>query len=155
MAQESCPVRQSVLSFGFSLAGHDFTTTNACLGFNVGWESNRWERGDVMKKTEIKSLSIDELWVLHEAVGAVLAEKMAAEKKLLEERLRLLTKSNVGPTGKTSKLRRPYPPVLPKFRNPDKPAETWAGRGKQPRWLRKQLRTGKRMDDFRIKSVAA
>ena len=108
-----------------------------------------------MNKIEIKSLSIDELWALHEAVGALLAEKMAAEKKLLEERLRLLTKSNVEQTGKATKLRRPYPPVLPKFRNPDKPSETWAGRGKQPRWLKKQLRSGKRMDDFRIKSVAA
>src|SRR5262245_50267067 len=108
-----------------------------------------------MNKTEIKSLSIDELWMLYEAVGAMLAEKMAAEKKLLEERLMLLTKSNVHHTGKASKPRRPYPPVLPKFRNPDKPSETWAGRGKQPRWLKKQLRTGKRMDDFRIKSVAA
>lgn len=108
-----------------------------------------------MKKTEIKSLSIDELWVLHEAVGAVLAEKMAAEKKLLEERLRLLTKSNVQQTGKASKLRRPYPPVVPKFRNSDKPSETWAGRGKRPRWLTAQLRAGKRMDDFRIKSRAA
>ena len=108
-----------------------------------------------MNKTEIKSLSIDELWELHEAVAAMLAEKMAAEKKLLEERLMLLTKSTAEHIGKSSRTRRPYPPVLPKFRNPDKPSETWAGRGKQPRWLKKQLRTGKRMDDFRIKSVAA
>jgi DNA-binding protein H-NS len=108
-----------------------------------------------MNKIDIQSLSIDELWTLHEAVGAMLAEKMAAEKKLLEERLRLLTKGKVEHTGQASKLRRPYPPVLPKFRNPDKPSETWAGRGKQPRWLKKQLRSGKRIDDFRIKSAAA
>jgi H-NS histone family len=24
--------------------------------------------------------------------------------------------------------------VFPKYRNPDQPAETWTGRGKQPRW---------------------
>lgn len=113
-----------------------------------------------MNRTEIKSLTIEELWLLHERVSAMLAERLAAEKKLLEERLKLLAKSNltrndVEHAGKVSKLRRRYPPVLPKFRNPDKPSETWAGRGKQPRWLRKQLRTGKRMDDFRIKSVAA
>jgi hypothetical protein len=40
--------------------------------------------------------------------------------------------------------------VLPKFRNPDQPSETWAGRGKKPRWLTKQLRAGPRLDDFRI-----
>jgi DNA-binding protein H-NS len=107
-----------------------------------------------MKKTEIESLSIDELWVLHESIAATLSEKLAAEKELLEARLRLLAKSHVEPTVKASKGRRPYPPVLPKFRNPDEPSETWAGRGKQPRWVRKQLRSGKRMDDFRIEPVA-
>ena len=108
-----------------------------------------------MKRSEIKSLSIDELWTLHEAIAAALTEKIAAEKKLLEERLRLLAQPHIEHIVKTSKRRRPYPPVLPKFRNPEKPSETWAGRGKQPRWVKKQLRSGKRMDDLRIESVAA
>jgi DNA-binding protein H-NS len=108
-----------------------------------------------MKRVEIKSLSIDELWALHEATVAALGEKIAAAKSLLDERLKLLTKNSIERTGKASKPRRPYPPVLPKFRNPDKPSETWAGRGKQPQWVRKQLKSGKRMDDFRIKSAAA
>jgi DNA-binding protein H-NS len=42
----------------------------------------------------------------------------------------------------------------PKYRNPDQPSETWAGRGKQPRWLVAQLRSGKRIDDFKIKKAA-
>jgi hypothetical protein len=46
--------------------------------------------------------------------------------------------------------RRPYPKVLPKYRNPKNPAETWSGRGKQPRWLAAQLRSGKKVDDFLI-----
>ena len=45
-----------------------------------------------MKRTEIKSLSIDELWALYEATIAALAEKMIAEKNLLDERLKLLTR---------------------------------------------------------------
>jgi DNA-binding protein H-NS len=110
--------------------------------------------GIVMKQSNLKSLSIDELWMLHEATAATLAEKIAAEKKVLEERLRLLAKGHVEQTIKASG-RRPYPPVLPKFRNPDEPSETWAGRGKQPRWVRRQLRSGKRMDDLLIESVAA
>jgi DNA-binding protein H-NS len=108
-----------------------------------------------MKQSNLKSLSIDELWMLHETVAATLAERIAAEKKVLEERLRLLGKTHVEHTVRASRHRRPYPPVLPKFRNPDEPSETWAGRGKQPRWVRKQLRSGKRMDDFRIEPVAA
>jgi DNA-binding protein H-NS len=37
-----------------------------------------------------------------------------------------------------------------KYRNPERPSETWAGRGKKPRWLAAHLKSGKRMDDFRI-----
>jgi DNA-binding protein H-NS len=41
--------------------------------------------------------------------------------------------------------------VFPKYRNPAKPAETWAGRGKQPRWLTAQLKSGKKkLEDFLI-----
>lgn len=40
--------------------------------------------------------------------------------------------------------------VKPKYRNPDKKTETWAGRGLQPRWLRAALKKGKRLSDFAI-----
>ncbi len=107
-----------------------------------------------MKQAYLKSLSTDELWLLHEKLAAKLAVKLAAEKKMLEDRLKLLAKARAEQTVRTSE-RRPYPPVFPKFRNPEEPSETWAGRGKQPRWLRKQLKSGKRIDDFRIGSSVA
>ena len=53
-----------------------------------------------------------------------------------------------------SSVRRPYPVVVPKFRNPERPSETWAGRGKTPRWLTAQLKSGRRIDDFRIRYAA-
>src|SRR4029079_3612072 len=37
-----------------------------------------------------------------------------------------------------------------KYRNPERPSETWAGRGKKSRWLAANLKFGKRIDDFRI-----
>jgi DNA-binding protein H-NS len=80
-----------------------------------------------------------------EEVRAVLTARIAAEKRVLEERLdQLNTQAN------TSQRRRPYPPVRPKFRNPDNPAETWAGRGRQPRWVAEQLRLGRRMEELKI-----
>jgi DNA-binding protein H-NS len=103
---------------------------------------------------DISSLSTDELWLLREKIAATLDAKLTAEKETLEKRLWCLRKIGVERAVKVSK-RRPYPVVFPKFRNPDDPSETWAGRGKQPRWLRKQLRSGKRMDDFRISSSLA
>jgi DNA-binding protein H-NS len=74
-----------------------------------------------------------------------LQERIRTEKLHLEERLKLL-KAPVS-------VRRPYPTVSPKYRNPDQPSQTWAGRGKQPRWLVEQLRSGRRIDDFRIKKA--
>jgi DNA-binding protein H-NS len=53
-----------------------------------------------------------------------------------------------------SSARRPYPVVVPKYRNPEQPSETWAGRGKTPRWLTAQLKSGRRIDDFRIRHAA-
>lgn len=41
--------------------------------------------------------------------------------------------------------------VAPKYRNPANPSETWAGRGKQPRWLAAQTSAGKKLEDFLIR----
>jgi DNA-binding protein H-NS len=92
----------------------------------------------------LKSMSTDELWSLHERVTSVLARKISAEKGRLEQRLRQLGQSVLASDGHVSRARRPYPKVVPKFRNPTRPSETWAGRGKQPRWLTAQLRSGKK-----------
>ena len=40
--------------------------------------------------------------------------------------------------------------VAPKYRNPDNPAETWSGRGKQPRWLAAYTGQGRSLDEFKI-----
>jgi DNA-binding protein H-NS len=104
-----------------------------------------------MQSRNLKSMSVDELWDLHEKVVQELSCKIAAEKSKLDERLHRLGATD----DKFKHVRRPYPKVLPKYRNPNNSAETWAGRGKQPRWLRTQLRSGKKLDDFRIGLPAA
>jgi DNA-binding protein H-NS len=104
-----------------------------------------------MKNHDLKSMSVDELWSLHQLVASELASKISAEKARLDQRLLELGAPAAGSIKKSSHARRPYPQVFPKFRNPAEPGETWAGRGKQPRWLTAQLRQGKKLDDFRIK----
>jgi DNA-binding protein H-NS len=101
-----------------------------------------------MKLSDFKSLSINELWALRERIAAALGAKLLAEKQLIEDRMRKLNlQAQHDEIGRT---RRSYPIVLPKYRNPQQPSETWTGRGKQPRWLEAQLKSGKRLDDFRI-----
>jgi DNA-binding protein H-NS len=104
-----------------------------------------------MKPRDLKSMSVEELWSLHELASAELARKINAETAKLEQRLRQLTLDAVPHNGKKiSHARRPYPQVYPKYRNPAEPSETWAGRGKKPRWLSAQLESGKQIDDFLI-----
>lgn len=107
-----------------------------------------------MNRIDFKSMSTDELWALYEEVAARLATALLAEKRVLEDRLKQLNGGFAAERTKSSNGRRPYPRVVPKFRNPDRPSETWAGRGKTPRWLAAKLKSGKRIDDFRIREVA-
>jgi DNA-binding protein H-NS len=104
-------------------------------------------------KRDFDWMSADELWVLHVEIASALANKLAAEKAKLEKRLRELQSKAVS-SGSFQRERRPYPQVFPKYRNPAEPSETWAGRGKQPRWLTAQLRSGRKLDDFRIQPAS-
>jgi DNA-binding protein H-NS len=105
-----------------------------------------------MEPADFKSKSVDELWAWYLEITAVLARKISSEKKQLEQRLEKLHLGAL--EGTARRERRPYPRVFPKYRNPDDPSETWAGRGKQPRWLTAQLRTGRTLDDFRIQKAS-
>lgn len=106
-------------------------------------------------------MSVEELWSLHELVSAALARKIQAEAAKLDQRLRQLSLAAVSHAAvshngkKRGRARRPYPPVYAKYRNPAEPSETWAGRGKKPRWLSAQLKSGKQIDDFRIDLATA
>jgi DNA-binding protein H-NS len=101
---------------------------------------------DLKSAIDFASMSVDDLWKYRESIDGVLKAKIAIELAELKRRLDLLN-SNPSPT---SQKRRSYPPVQPKYCNPEDQSETWAGRGNQPRWVRMQLSLGRRLEDFRI-----
>jgi DNA-binding protein H-NS len=104
-----------------------------------------------MTRHDLNSMSVHELWSLHELVVSILTRKISSERSELEKKLRALGQNIPAIIAKAShQSRRPYPRVFPKYRNPARPLETWSGRGKQPRWLTAELRSGKKLDDFRI-----
>ena len=110
---------------------------------------------------DFASMSINKLQKLRETVDAVLAKKIAAEIIVLERCLQqlgpaanIVQRESQEPPKAADAERRRYPPVLPKYRKPSRPSETWAGRGKRPRWLTVQLESGKQIDDFRIDLAA-
>jgi DNA-binding protein H-NS len=111
-----------------------------------------------MEKLDFEVIPLDELWSLHEQITRVLSAKITTQKQELEERLRQLNVGRVAAgavaigrgTSGTTRQRRKYPRVLPKYQNPSEPAETWSGRGKQPRWLVSALKAGGKIEDFKI-----
>ncbi|WP_271586073.1 H-NS histone family protein [Bradyrhizobium sp. CCBAU 53415] len=109
------------------------------------------------RKLELEAMSLDDLWSLHEEISAILSARIKAEKQELEKRLAVLgggmgalANSSTGPEmSRTGKPRRNYPRVLPKYRNPQT-SETWSGRGKRPRWLVAAIKSGRKIEEFRL-----
>lgn len=66
-----------------------------------------------------------------------------------------LTLADVYPTrGRAGKGTGKRSSVAPKYRNPENPAETWSGRGRQPLWLAHALkRRGTSIDSFLIEGA--
>ena len=113
----------------------------------------------ILSPSELERLSLEEISSLYERIRMVLVKRIENEKSRLEETLANIREGWAGertsPKRQIASLdaeraRRKYPPVKPKYRNPADHSETWAGRGKQPRWVVAQLRAGKKMEDFVI-----
>jgi DNA-binding protein H-NS len=99
-----------------------------------------------------RSMSIDELVKLRDELDALIDGKVSDERRALEEKLAKLGGVNGrrgGARGRESSLKGRA--VAPKYRNPNDPTQTWAGRGMQPRWLRDLLKKGKKLEHFAIK----
>jgi DNA-binding protein H-NS len=116
-----------------------------------------------MRKLNPATMQFEELWQLYEKLAKVLADKVTAEKRELEERLAKLDRVKIvrgvgsnlplslSLTGRAP--RRKYPKVLPKYCNPLAPSQQWSGRGKRPRWVIAALEAGQRLDDLKIKQT--
>jgi DNA-binding protein H-NS len=101
----------------------------------------------------LKSMSIDKLVKLRDQVEAALASKVTEQRRSLESELSKLGRFQ----GRAGRVGRggARGAVAPKYRNPDNPSETWAGRGLKPRWLATALKEGKKIEDFAIAAPTA
>jgi DNA-binding protein H-NS len=120
---------------------------------------------------DFKTLPIDRLWNLFQDIRGVLTDRLSEQKRDLDDRLRSLSQQEVRPTAdalqpkqtrspsqtvaEKNSTRRAYPKVMPLYRNPAEPSETWSGRGNKPRWLAAQVNAGKSLADFLIKTSAS
>jgi DNA-binding protein H-NS len=111
------------------------------------------------RKFDFDTMTVDELWQLHEKLSHVLSVRLTSEKRELDKRLAQLRRDKETRSSETVEAstapreRRKYPRVFPKYQNPNEPSETWSGRGKHPRWLTAALKTGHTIEEFVIQKT--
>jgi DNA-binding protein H-NS len=104
----------------------------------------------------LKTMPIAKLQDLKSKIDAAINAKVSERRRELETELAKLAQFD-GRGGKATRSGRGAArgAVAPKYRNPENPAETWAGRGLKPRWLAAAIKSGKKLEDFAIAGPAA
>jgi DNA-binding protein H-NS len=101
------------------------------------------------KPVNLQKMSIDKLYKLRDQVDTVINAKVAEERRAIESQLGRLDRL-LASGSRVKRADNRLGAVPPKYRNPENPAETWAGRGLKPRWLQAALESGKSLEDFSI-----
>ncbi|MGE8943139.1 H-NS family nucleoid-associated regulatory protein [Leptospira interrogans] len=104
------------------------------------------------KVNGLDAMSCKQLAELRDRVAATIASRKSAEKAEVKRKLaELAAKSGIDLMELISgKAPRKTAKVKAKYRNPTDPSQTWAGCGRQPRWLVAALKKGQKLDSFRI-----
>ena len=103
----------------------------------------------------LKSMSIAKLQDLKSQVEAAITAKVTERRHELESELSKLDGHSGGARrGRPAGRGGPRGSVAPKYRNPENPTETWAGRGLKPRWLVAAMKGGKKAGGFRYRGPA-
>jgi DNA-binding protein H-NS len=97
----------------------------------------------------LKTMPIAKLQALKSQVEAAISAKVTERRRELESELSKLAGFGGGEASKFGRGGR-MGSVAPKYRNPENPTETWAGRGLKPRWLTAAMKGGKKLEDFLI-----
>ena len=106
-----------------------------------------------MKPADLSRMSVEELLSVRETLNEILSSKIGEERRNLELRIEALNR--------VAQLEQPFEAgsrrfgkIPPKYQNPERPSETWAGRGKTPVWLAAALKRGRAKEDFLIDNAA-
>ena len=108
----------------------------------------------------IEGLTETELRDLLRSAERLLSERVAQRAKATLKEARRMA-AEVGFEATFSKIGKPAPgapgkafaprgPARQKYRNPENPSETWAGRGRPPKWVQAALESGQTLEDLAI-----
>jgi DNA-binding protein H-NS len=122
------------------------------LAINCNWDMNIVEvkRENFMARLNLRGMSFDELIELRDSAEQLIRQQAVAQKRMLEKKLAAVSRF----AGSLAPERRQHATkgrkVAAKYRNPENPSETWAGRGMRPRWLQALLEQGRSVEEFAI-----
>ncbi len=102
----------------------------------------------------LAAFSDDEIKQLIKDAEALLKKRKQQAKEEARKKIQQIA-AEVGVTveelyGLDNRTRRTRRPAAIKYRHPEDPTLTWAGRGKQPNWLKAELEKGKKLEDFAV-----
>lgn len=104
--------------------------------------------------TKLELRSVDELIALHQEINETLNAKVLEQRRTLESELAKLDRFHGGSSRSKSLFGNgARTPVAPKYRNPENPSLTWAGRGLKPLWLKAAIEAGRKPEDFLISNL--
>lgn len=100
----------------------------------------------------LEKMSHGDLVALREEIDRLIADRQAAERTALKQRLADLAKAQGFSLEEVmGKGRKPRGAVPVKYRDPKSPENTWTGRGRMPRWLVAATKArGVKKDDFLV-----
>lgn len=109
---------------------------------------------DEMSETELR----EQIAAAQKALDQVVAKRA---RQTLKEARRLAAEvgyeaefRKMGKAGGVNKATTSRAKVAPKYRNPEKPEETWTGRGRPPKWVLRLQAEGVSMDEITIVPAA-
>jgi DNA-binding protein H-NS len=111
--------------------------------------------GRRLTMVDLKSMSVEKLRDLKSKVEAAIHSQLIERRRELESELSKLARYDGGRGRGKMGRGGAGGSVAPKYRNPENPSETWAGRGLAPRWLAAAIKAGKKKEDFLIAGASA
>ena len=108
-----------------------------------------------MARMNVEKMTLKELIELQDTVAETIARKRVEERASVKSQIIALAAESGFSVEELMVAKRGRKAgkggiVAAKYRNPDNSAETWAGRGRQPRWLAAQLQKGAKLEKFLI-----
>ena len=108
-----------------------------------------------MARMNVEKMTLKELLELQDTVADAIGRKRVEQRASLKAQIAALAAESGFSVeellvGKRGRKAGNGASVEAKYRNTDNAEETWAGRGRQPRWLAAQLKKGVKLEKFLI-----